>query len=64
MTKGLQFRKPKTSKLKLNSQKGRDNPQKSPKDSHDITEISKIQLTSKQTVAKKISENLGRKISC
>ena len=40
MTKGFQFRKPKTSKLKSDGQKGRDNPQKSPKNSHDITEIS------------------------
>ena len=38
MRKGSQFRKPKTSKLKANGQKGRDNPRKNPKNSHDITE--------------------------
>ena len=40
MTKELQFRKPKTSKLKSNGQKGGDKPQKSPKNPHDMTEIS------------------------
>ena len=38
MTKESQFRKPKTSKLKLNGQKWQRNPQKSQKNLHDITE--------------------------